>query len=381
MYIACQARDGDLDSFFEHECHSWPPVLAEGISSMCLPIGKADILPCLEGLAPHPQDNPKPDTCMFDGAALVHQLEPTKCNSVVRTFGDYVQKQFLPYIARKLDEETVMCVDVVWDTHRRESLKEGARLGRGTGTPFHVTENTSIPQNWSSFLRVDSNKKALFHYLAAALETMPVPPGKTLLTTQKEEVLSNPPSDVSQLQPCTHEEANSRMLLHAWNTYQQGYRSIVIHATDTDVVVIAIAVSSLMGSCEVWLAFGHGNKFMHIAAHTIANHIGHERVWGLLFLHAVSGCDTMLAISGIGKKTVWDIWNSMLNLGKVFMHLSHAPSEVTSNDMDESRSSSFFSIVEPLPSRKSMMCASNCSVMEIDKWRIFHQQKKHCINM
>ena len=55
---------------------------------------------------------------------------------------------------------------------------------------------------------------------------------------------------------------------------------MVIYATDTDVVVIAIAVSSLMGSCEVWLAFGHGNKFRHIAAHTIANHIGHERAWG-----------------------------------------------------------------------------------------------------
>ena len=163
---------------------------------------------------------------------------------------------------------------------------------------------------------------------------MPVPPGKTLFTTQEEEVLSNPPSDVSQLQPCIHEEADSRMLLHAWNAYQQGYRSIMIHATDTDVVVIAIAVSSLMGSCEVWLAFGHGNKFRHIAAHTISNHIGHERAWGLLFLHAVSGCDTMSAISGIGKKTVWDIWNSMPNLGKVFTHLSDAPSEVTSNDMD-----------------------------------------------
>ena len=206
MYIACQARDGDLDSFFEHKCHSWPPALAEGISSMHPPIGKADILPCLEGLAPHPQDNLKPDTSIFDVAALVHQLEPTKCNSVVRTFGDYLQKQFLPYIARKLDKETLMHVDVVWDTYRTDSLKEGARLGRGTGTPLHVTENTSIPQNWSSFLRVDSNKKALFHYLAVALETMPVPPGKTLLTTQEEEVLSNPPSDVSQLQPCTHEE-------------------------------------------------------------------------------------------------------------------------------------------------------------------------------
>ena len=109
--------------------------------------------------------------------------------------------------------------------------------------------------------------------------------------------------------------------------------------------MIAIAVSSLMGSCEVRLAFGHGNKFRHIAAHAITNHIGHERAWGLLFLHAVSGCDTVSAISGIGKKTVWDIWNSMPNLGKVFTHLSHTPSEVTSNNMDEIERFFVFSIV------------------------------------
>ena len=29
LYISCQARDGDLDTFFEHECHNWPPSLAE----------------------------------------------------------------------------------------------------------------------------------------------------------------------------------------------------------------------------------------------------------------------------------------------------------------------------------------------------------------
>ena len=46
MYIASQARD--LDTFFEHECHPWPPALAEGINTMHLPIGKADLLPCLE---------------------------------------------------------------------------------------------------------------------------------------------------------------------------------------------------------------------------------------------------------------------------------------------------------------------------------------------
>ena len=100
MYISCQARDGDLDAFFEHECHGWPPALAEGINTMRPPTSKAYLVPCLEALALRPDDSPKAEVCIFDRAVLVHQLEPMRCNSVVRTFGDYVQKQFLSYITR-----------------------------------------------------------------------------------------------------------------------------------------------------------------------------------------------------------------------------------------------------------------------------------------
>jgi len=59
MYISCQARHCDLSTFFQHECHGWPPALAEGINTMCPPTGKAYLLPCLEALAPRPHDMPK----------------------------------------------------------------------------------------------------------------------------------------------------------------------------------------------------------------------------------------------------------------------------------------------------------------------------------
>ena len=68
---------------------------------------------------------------------------------------------------------------------------------------------------------------------------------------------------------------------------------------------MCLAMARIMNGCELWLAFGHGRKIRYIAAHAIATHIG---PWGLLFMHAVSGCNTVSAISGIGKKTVWDIW-------------------------------------------------------------------------
>ena len=98
--------------------------------------------------------------------------------------------------------------------------------------------------------------------------------------------------------------------------------------------MVALAVASVMDGCEVGLAFGHGNKVWYIAAHTIAARIGDEHAWGLLFLHAISWCEFVSAISWLGKKTARDICNSIPNIGSVFKCLSHAPSEVTDDDMN-----------------------------------------------
>ena len=56
----------------------------------------------------------------------------------------------------------------------------------------------------------------------------------------------------------------------------------------------------------------------------------------LLFMHAFSGCDTVSSFSGIGKKTVWDVWRFVPNLTalNMFGHLSQTPQEITDDKMD-----------------------------------------------
>ena len=46
---ACSARGGDLNTFFSHENHAWPPNLAE-LNKMRPPSNKADLVTCLEKL-------------------------------------------------------------------------------------------------------------------------------------------------------------------------------------------------------------------------------------------------------------------------------------------------------------------------------------------
>ena len=107
------------------------------------------------------------------------------------------------------------------------------------------------------------------------------------------------------------------------------------HATDTGVVIIAVAVSSILQNCEVLIAFGHGNKLRYIPCHRIANKLGTDAYCGLLFFHAASGCYTVSAFCGVGKKTSRAIWRSMSHLYQIFAGLSHAPKQIYPEDLKQ----------------------------------------------
>ena len=48
LYIASKYRDGDLDDFFSHENHPWPPSISDN-GKIRLPNKKSDLLVCLNG--------------------------------------------------------------------------------------------------------------------------------------------------------------------------------------------------------------------------------------------------------------------------------------------------------------------------------------------
>ncbi len=363
--------------FFEHENHAWPPALAE--NNNMRQGNKAALVGCLEQLSAPTSERPQPDVKIIDGAALVHTLDPKLANTTVKTFGEYSTKIFIPYLLREIDGS--QRIDVVWDTYKPDSLKACVRQARGSGDILRVETNTSIPTNWKTFLRVDSNKTGLFAFLASGISSVMPPENKIIVTTKGRDVTSIPPSDVSDLQPCTHEEADYRMLLHAANAYRNGYRKIVIQATDTDVVVLAVATASVLHGCDIWVAFGHGKTFRFIAAHDIATRLGTASACGLLFFHALTGCDTVSSFSGIGKKTAWDVWRSMPHLTPLFVKLSSKPQQVTDDDMEQlerfvivmySRTSPILKVNE---ARKYMFAHGNRQIENVPPTRdalVFH---------
>jgi len=204
------------------------------------------------------------------------------------------------------------------------------------GVRRRVVGSASIPGNWQNFLRVDSNKKELFKFLSEVIATSLFNQDKELIITHDEKVLTHPPQEsIDLLAPCTHEEADTRMMLHVAHASQNGHSKIMIRTVDTDVVVLAVSVANtLPEQSELWLAFGTGKHFRYLAAHEITTLLGPEKASALPMFHALTGCDTVSAFVGHGKRTAWAIWKSLPELTNALLQLSCAPNDIHSEIMD-----------------------------------------------
>ena len=98
-----------------------------------------------------------------------------------------------------------------------------------------------------------------------------------------------------------HEEADSRMLLHAKQASSNSNR-IVIQSPDTDVAVLCVAQFSML-HCEVlWFRTGVKDKLRYMPIHTVAQQLGQTMCASLLPYHALTGYDSTSSLCGIGKK-------------------------------------------------------------------------------
>ena len=65
------------------------------------------------------------------------------------------------------------------------------------------------------------------------------------MVTKDDKCLANRPIQDDTLSPCNHEEADTRLFVHAYQaTMRDKKKSIMIKVNDTDVLVIAINVYS-----------------------------------------------------------------------------------------------------------------------------------------
>ncbi|XP_064120679.1 uncharacterized protein LOC135225278 [Macrobrachium nipponense] len=206
-------RIREHDEFFRHENQAVPPALSDmGVLRACT---KSDLIGCLHQQTSAIHEIPSSTAKILDGSVVIF---PRKVSRVL------------------------------------QDRKEG-----GSGSRIQVQAGTPIPTNWQSFLRVEDNKTDLYHFLAKYIADHPFP-GKTVYSTLDTEVVPDVGENTpNTLYPSNHEEADTRLLLHAQHCAQQGHKTVLIRTVDTDVVVLAVSMAgsgSVTANTTVWPCIG-----------------------------------------------------------------------------------------------------------------------------
>jgi hypothetical protein len=187
----------------------------------------------LEELKAPSLNPPIVETKVIDSAAFVNINAPKES----KTFGEYCSIEIADKIRRL--SCSLKRLDFVFDTYREVSIKSQTREDRGKGFRVSVREETPICKRFSEFLRNNDNKTELFKMLAGYIVKVSTT-DVTIIATSAEHVLSNSNSCVATLEPCNHEEADTRLLLHVLDASKNDNRKITTVTVDTDVVIIAL---------------------------------------------------------------------------------------------------------------------------------------------
>ena len=269
---------------------------------------KSKLMDILESLVvePPPTDN-QPNSVagqvtIIDGMAVVQAMgKPTW----VRT-GKDLAKHFLNVVEQTstgFDE-----VHVIFDRYDiANSLKERTqqlRYGDQRSISYHISDDAVIEKTTlKQLLGSNTFKEKLSHYLAAQLLTEHGNADRVYVTIINEETKSNK-------LPVTHlnssqEEADTRMLLHAYFAAKRGARSVCIQSPDTDVLVIALwCVPDLCS--DISMLVGTGSKRQIINLRSIYESLQPEQVSALPGFHAFSGCDQTGTFCRKPKLSCWN---------------------------------------------------------------------------
>ena len=241
---------------------------------------------------------PPPDAVILDGCAVLWVIQwPTK-----GTVQDYIINfmQYLTYQMKRCD------TFLVFDRYYDDSIKSTTRNARaGDASRKHkLNLSTPLPPQ-KVVLTVTENKVQLIALICGFI----VEHGKQLpdeshlvITGFAPEPLDMCNGEVITRNDLTtrHEEADTIMVQQMVHLASQGRETIYIICDDTDVFVLLVHFYALQKlRCNVLMV---GTSPTRSSADIKATYLKHTAIaTQLLPCHALSGCDTVSALCGIGK--------------------------------------------------------------------------------
>ncbi len=96
-------------------------------------------------------------------------------------------------------------------------------------------------------------RKNFFNFLSLEVGKIETE-GKQLVATVGDKVKCFPSRESCEmLSSCSHEEADTRIMVHVADAVKMGHSSVMIRTVDTDVLVLAVAIVEKLKIPELWI--------------------------------------------------------------------------------------------------------------------------------
>ena len=250
---------------------------------------------------------------MIDGMALLRTVKQCDIPNTFAGLADYI-------LQRVTDNfRSFNRVDFVVDTYAAMSIKNLER-SRRTSSQGALRQriaggNQSTPKQFQKYLSVGRNKELVAFFLAQwqlQRNIDKIPSGKVLIITAGQECVTvkstNGVIRASAIEylASTHEEADTRLVLHTNHAADNGYETVVLKTPDTDVLVIACSVSHHI-PCMLLLEIGAGNNCRMVDVTAVGCKLDVPVCNALPGLHAFAGCDSTSTFAFRGKRPAFDL--------------------------------------------------------------------------
>ena len=190
-------------------------------------------------------------------------------------------------------------VDVVCDRYPDKSIKGAERMKRGSADAAVINIFGGLqktPRQWKKFLKSGKNKENIMGFFFKSWCNIPyqIFDGKEIYICHEEKchrmrvieqtvVVENVPELV-----CDHEEADTRMAVHAAHASENAFDSILVASPDTDVFIIMLN-QSISCPSSIYFLTGTGIKRRIIPITIVAQQLGQGLCEALIGFHAFTG--------------------------------------------------------------------------------------------
>ena len=181
-----------------------------------------------------------------------------------------------------------------------KNAERNRRAGTGVQKIRIFSKDQTVPKQWKKFLSCGEDKENLVEFLCqhwVTYKSFQFGCLSTMYVTSRDKcyVFSSNTSDEDNIvcSDCpelksNHEEADTRMLLHA-KLASYSHDTTLIKSPDTDVFILSVAMLHSLGLKDLFMITGTGNKFRVIHINSISSALGEKLCLCLPGFHAFTG--------------------------------------------------------------------------------------------